>query len=640
MSKTLISKSLAAKVSALALVAVLGISFIASIHAAGDLQLQVSVSDACGPVMAKITIVNGPDDGAQGYTDSNGQFTFPNLNPGTFYLHVEADNHDPKDTAGIDLTSNQNISILLNRADGCPTTTPSNVGLSFHVHANCIGENIAGATVSGGGTSGTTNSAGNVTLTVPANTNIAWTASATGYNNASGTNNSDGGNATVDVTLTRTCGGGTPAPICTTGTITVTSNIPTSTWTITRPNGETFSSSGSKTFTDVALGAYSIRFDDVSGFTKSIPSGTTGTLVGCGTLNGVVVYTAVTNPPPPPLAPNPPPPVVVVQTPVPPPPPPAPNPPPPPPVPTVFLSVSKNVRNISRGEGSFNKSTSGQSGDQFEFIVNVSANSTSGLSAQNVNLIDTLPSNFVLTRVSLDGNVLSTAQQTGQVTFSLGTMNAGMSHSISMIMTANGGFPSGSSAWNNNVRITASNTGDVTDFASVTISLPGNINLVLSKKAFNETQGIDATSFVARPGDVIAYTLSVFNQGSITATNFAFQDDLREVLEFSDLTDAGSGSLSGNMIFWPNMDIGPGSSVSKVFRVTVRSSIPSNTDLAMVNTFGSTVRVPVRKGVVAGTFVAPKTGPAGSLALVLSLTVMLGYIGFRKFRPQSASIIS
>src|SRR3989338_9553299 len=67
-------------------------------------QLTVNVTDACGPVVAQATIVNDPDDGAFGITNSSGSFTFQNLRPGVFYLHIAADGHQSKDTDAIVLT--------------------------------------------------------------------------------------------------------------------------------------------------------------------------------------------------------------------------------------------------------------------------------------------------------------------------------------------------------------------------------------------------------------------------------------------------------------------------------------------------------------------------------------------------------
>src|SRR3989344_591752 len=119
-----LGKTKVAKIAGLALVVASTISFIGFGQAEDTFQLTVNVNDACGPVVAQVVVVNGPDDGAFGITNSNGQFTF-NLRPGVFYLHVAAEGHTSQDTGTVVLNSDQSLTITLDRTNpDCGSTTP------------------------------------------------------------------------------------------------------------------------------------------------------------------------------------------------------------------------------------------------------------------------------------------------------------------------------------------------------------------------------------------------------------------------------------------------------------------------------------------------------------------------------------
>src|SRR5260221_182378 len=112
-----INKSFVVRTAGLALVAAIAVSFAGLSHADTTYQFTVNVSDACGPIVAKAVIVNGPDDGAFGITDASGQFTF-NLHAGVFYVHFSADGHSDQDSGTIVLTSDQSTSVILSRNSG------------------------------------------------------------------------------------------------------------------------------------------------------------------------------------------------------------------------------------------------------------------------------------------------------------------------------------------------------------------------------------------------------------------------------------------------------------------------------------------------------------------------------------------
>src|SRR5262249_10208278 len=116
------------------------------------------------------------------------------------------------------------------------------------------------------------------------------------------------------------------------------------------------------------------------------------------------------------------------------------------------------------------------------------------------------------------------------------------------------------------------NASQVQDTATVTVNsnvLGSNVNLNLSKRAFNDTKGVDATTVSATKEDFITYTLTASNTGNAPATNFIIQDDLSNVLNLATLTDNGGGALNGNVLSWPAQTIPAGGTVTKTFRVRI-----------------------------------------------------------------------
>jgi uncharacterized repeat protein (TIGR01451 family)/fimbrial isopeptide formation D2 family protein len=499
---------------------------------------------------------------------------------------------------------------------------------------------------------------------------------------------------------------------CTTGTVTVNTNIASS-GTITKPDGSviTWSGANSKTLTGQPAGSYTVRFDSVAGYTT--PNSLGGTLPACSslTLNGT--YNQI---------------VIQSLTPV--------------------ISINKTVRNTTQGQSVYTKSIAANPGDQVQFQIQVSSTGTD--TVQNVVVNDTMPSNLIVnsgsTSVNL-GNMIPGSTQTINIfatvssssgngnwinTATATSSNAGtVSDQATVVVNSNNTsaqlsltkevrnvsnnsnlfFSSSTSAaagdrleyrltvrnnslvnYANNVRVTdflpsginyipgsfqidggtnygnlfngsqylgnlfggqsrtityraaiasnvsgstlinsanasADNTQSVNASATVFISsiASGNIDLVLSKRAFNQTQGVDATVNSAKPDDLIIYTLSVSNRGNATATSYQFSDDLSNVLQLSHMDTFGDATFNiGNLsLVWPSVSIAAGSTAEKTFAVRVNQTFAANSGNVMTNTFGSTINIRVQKGLVKGTVVAPPTGTTSTFSLIFAgMTVM------------------
>ncbi len=291
------------------------------------------------------------------------------------------------------------------------------------------------------------------------------------------------------------------------------------------------------------------------------------------------------------------------------------------------LSVTKEVRNVTTNT-SFGSSTNAAVGQQVQFRLTV--RNVGNNTANNVRISDLLPNGLVYVPGTFQvdsgassGNLFAGNQFLGNIfpnqsrvlTFSA-TVNAGAGQTITNVAQA-----------------FADNANSTNGQASVFVGsvLGGNVDLVLSKRAFNQTQNVNALQVTARSGDLIVYTLSVRNQGNVTATNYVFQDSLADVLQLSMLQDFGGASfdLATLTLTWPQVNIEPGQTLEKTFSVRVNNTFPAGSDNVMTNIFGNTINVAVLKPAVAGA-TAPPTGATTNLIFAFSALSIAGFAAYRR----------
>jgi uncharacterized repeat protein (TIGR01451 family) len=312
------------------------------------------------------------------------------------------------------------------------------------------------------------------------------------------------------------------------------------------------------------------------------------------------------------------------------------TPPPPPPPGSPVLSIQKTVRNYTAAPSSgFTELVDARKDEQVEFKIVVT--NTSATTATDVKLQDTLPTNPTLTYIpgtlKIDG--VNSSGDIFSVAGSLGSLAQNQSKTITFMakaptVTSNTTVTNLATAW-------ASNAGQVSDTAQVRFVavLGGNVDLVLSKKAYNNNQAKDATTVTAKAGDVIAYTLTVKNNGSVPAQNFVFEDNIADILQLADLTSFTGANYDANTktLTWAAQAIPANGSVEKVFVVKVKNPVPTGTDYVMTNVFGNKVDVPVERP-----FVAPPTGVAGMISFILALLAVGGYFMYRRRQPGKLSL--
>ncbi|MBX4191181.1 MAG: DUF11 domain-containing protein [Candidatus Doudnabacteria bacterium] len=296
------------------------------------------------------------------------------------------------------------------------------------------------------------------------------------------------------------------------------------------------------------------------------------------------------------------------------------------------LTITKDVRNVTKNTGFANQTTA-VNGERVEFRLIV-RNTVSGTTANNVRVNDILPTGltYVPGTFQVDSGT-SLGSLFGGNYQSLGNISGGNSRTL--LFQANVDTNANQTLINVANAI-SDNTNSASAQASVFVSTVagGNVDLVLSKSAYNQTRNVDATTVTAQTGDVIIYTLRVRNQGNATATNYVFTDDISDVLQLARLnTFDGAGFESSRLtLTWPSVSIPAGSTVEKTFSVVVNGPVGPNADNVMTNVFGNTVNVRVPR---VGGFTAPPTGTGTTISLALAFAVMIGAFTFRREKVQT-----
>ena len=140
-------------------------------------------------------------------------------------------------------------------------------------------------------------------------------------------------------------------------------------------------------------------------------------------------------------------------------------------------------------------------------------------------------------------------------------------------------------------------------------------------------KNVDATSVNAARGDYITYTLVTTNNGTATQNNYVIRDDLSQVLPLADMVSTNGGTVSGNTITYPSVDIRAGETVTKTFKVRVKQTLDKNLSYQLRNTYGNTIVINVPGDRV---FVPPTTGSAGTSAGAFAGLVTAGFVIMRK----------
>ncbi len=274
------------------------------------------------------------------------------------------------------------------------------------------------------------------------------------------------------------------------------------------------------------------------------------------------------------------------------------------------LTISKLVKNISTSTA-YSDSVQSRTGERVGFKVDVTNSGDTTLN--NVQMNDVIPNG--LTFESTTSDSVTSKFINPNFSVSLGTMTPGQTKSIEFTTQVLALAPT---TICNVAKATATGVSEVQDNACVTVyTTPksGSPNIVLSKAAFNNTKNVNATTVNADRGNTITFTLTTTNTGDADAVNYVISDDLSGVLPLADLIDNAGATLNGNILSYPAMTIKPGETVTKTFKVYVKTSLAPSLSYQIRNTYGNTVVINIPGNVV---YQAPHTGTAGTSAAVFA----------------------
>lgn len=297
------------------------------------------------------------------------------------------------------------------------------------------------------------------------------------------------------------------------------------------------------------------------------------------------------------------------------------------------LSITKKVMNVTRGETTFRDSTTANPGDRVKFEIRFDLSGNA--SQNNVIVRDLLPSK--LTRV--DGSVREAGSSVSSTYESdlfgagrnLGTLSAGTQKVITFeANVVDAGQFGGTTTLTNTANVRSDQVSTRQDDAEVIVQLVLGTSFSLRKTAFNLSQGVDATSRFANPGDLIVYTLYYRNTGQATISGAVIEDNIQDILELAEITNQGEAVSVNHSIRWAPVTVAPGVEIAKTFQVKVRDASlwPLASDLVMVNIYGNEVRVPVRRPQVLGG--PPRTGAAEWLAASMASLTTFGFWLYRR----------
>jgi uncharacterized repeat protein (TIGR01451 family)/fimbrial isopeptide formation D2 family protein len=268
------------------------------------------------------------------------------------------------------------------------------------------------------------------------------------------------------------------------------------------------------------------------------------------------------------------------------------------------LALTKQVKNQST-DTSYGSEVSARTGERVVFKMNVT--NTGNATLNNVVISDPIP-----TGLQFDDSVVTEgtpSYNATTLTVNFGSLAPGATRTLEFAAKV---LATGNTRICNVATATAYGVNSVQAQACVnvfTTPKPGTPNIVLSKKAYNDTKRVDATTVNAARGDTITFTLTTTNTGTTDAVNYVITDDLSQVLPLADIVSVTDGQINGSILTYPAITIMPGETVVKQFTVRVKTSLAPTLSFQIKNTYGNTVVINVPGNIV---YEAPKTGVAGA----------------------------
>jgi len=185
--------------------------------------------------------------------------------------------------------------------------------------------------------------------------------------------------------------------------------------------------------------------------------------------------------------------------------------------------------------------------------------------------------------------------------------------------------------------------GDKNTNCKSPISFEADRPLGQTKSVSNITQeknGEAAIKSVVNANDVLEYKLTTINSQDYERNKVNVTDYIGDILEYANLDtkflkeQGGELLADTNTIVWNNVNIPANSSVDHMFRVKIKSPVPSTNTPAAVSTdfdcrisneYGNEITMNINCPLVKGLETLPNTGPGSSVIMMSGVTVVIGY---------------
>ncbi len=202
-----------------------------------------------------------------------------------------------------------------------------------------------------------------------------------------------------------------------------------------------------------------------------------------------------------------------------------------PPVLNPNLAITKTLRNVTRGETVFARSTNADPTQEIEVSIRMDSNGTSP--AQNVAVTDFLDRmTYVAGSTRIDSATTTDGITAGGL--NLGTIPNGQTRTVTFRATVRDAsvFPVGTTVLTNTATATATNVALRQDTATVIVTIgapppPGTPSLAIFKQVRNLTRNSSLVkSETANPTDELVFSVRIDSNGTATAQNVRLTDAL------------------------------------------------------------------------------------------------------------------